>query len=134
MSKPTQGMVNIAEQLYEYGYRQEFKRGDWAVCKDDGKIFLIVDLAGRGKVSWYYSEAAASGLIHEDELIPVPSLDDALDWLNENDKFYILSGTDVGAVLKTHLYSLSAESARRVALMAMFKVISSKEKKEENDN
>jgi len=130
MGKPTQGMMDIAEQLYKHGYRKEFKHGDWAISKDDGKLFLIVDIAGREKVSFYYSEAAASGLIHKDELIPVPSLDEALAWLNENDQFYILTGVDDGVVLKTYLCSFSADDARRAALVMMFKVISSKEKKE----
>jgi len=129
MNKPTQKIIDLAREIAKHGYKQDFRRGDWAISKDDGKVFLIVDIAGRRKLSFYYSEAAASGLIHESELILVPELSDVLDWLNKNDQFYILTGMDDGAVLKTHSCSFLDNIPREIALRAMVRIMENKEKK-----
>ena len=86
--KPTKEIIELAKQLYEKGYRQKFKNGNWEIwIKFDGNTG-----ESKEKVVLNHPDIKRNGGVYEVDMecaysrtdIPIPSLDDGLKWLKEH--------------------------------------------------
>ncbi len=101
MSKPTKEIIKLAKKLSELRFRQKRKQGDWYIVPEDisitrkEEVYLCAD-----KIP-----------TQRDDLIPIPSISDGVDFLRERrERFFP---------------NLFTEKPWEEMLMAMVKVLES---------
>ncbi|HEC64510.1 MAG TPA: hypothetical protein ENI23_04380 [bacterium] len=108
--KPTKEIIELSKKISELRFRQKRKQGDWYIVPEDisitrkEEVYLCAD-----KIP-----------TQRDDLIPIPSLDDGLEWLKENDLYYVFVDT---VVLSTCSTCIEADTPHEAVLKAMIKVM-----------
>ncbi len=75
--KPTKEIIELSKKLHELGYRQDVWDGDWYVVKDRDYIS-----GWSNPKCWHRTERIDEALMDDSSHIPIPSLEDALEWLS----------------------------------------------------
>lgn len=114
--EPTKEIIELSRKIHDLGHIGSVKWGDWFFLQDG---IVLCAYATKGFHEW--AEAA-----EDVEHFPIISLEDGLEWLNENDQFYILSGLKDGAVIRTYSSSVTADTPHEAVLKAMVKVLEEK--------
>jgi len=112
--KPTPEMVELARKLHDAGYRQEIQEGDWLITASG--IQLVTGIGGD-----YLFTKRDQYL--KSRMRVIPSLTDCLEWLEEYDEFYILSGIGDGTVCKTKSASETGKTREEATMLAMIKIL-----------
>ena len=116
----TPRVIELAKKLYEAGYRQEIQEGDWYLDRSlmDRLICSDQNLTQENQTK---------------DFIPIPSLIQALDWLEEKGliEFYFLKckrEEKHNWILRADLYpEIKAQSKLEACLSAMLKVMGKEE-------
>ena len=105
--KPTKEIIELAKKLHELGYRQVIKNGDWMI----GSL---------GYLCLWSGDAPPINSVSHNECLPIPSLEDGLEWLKENDQYYVLLDS---VSLKTRSTYVVAKTPHEAVLKSMIKVL-----------
>ena len=88
MSKPIGNVIKLSKRLNKLGYRQDIKQGDWHYGRAGKEVLLwsredvYFDSGGQGSQEHIRSLPGVRGSI------PIPSLEDGLEWLDEQVGFH----------------------------------------------
>ena len=85
--KPTKEIIELARKLHELGYRQEIERWDkvFVPCKNDfHTVIEIVDVSVESGIKSPWFKLSDGTDRRRVNIIPIPSLSQALDWLREH--------------------------------------------------
>ena len=124
--KPTERIIELSKRLHELGYRKEIEVYDRAIIPGCNSS-VVVTLIDIGSVT---AETDIGFDVVLSMLIPIPSLEDGLEWLSKNLTEWVMFGesgitfelyTEDGHPL--HEIAIKADTPHEVVLMAIKKVL-----------
>ena len=86
--KPTKEIIELSKKLNVLGHKQEIQLGDYVYAPVWNDFTVVVGTDGKFGKEDVFKLLKGASLVRP-SLIPIPSLEDGLEWLKERFKFRI---------------------------------------------
>ena len=133
--KPTKEIIELSKKLHELGYRQDVYKSDSVVYLDND-WFISKEIEIMTGYDFEISQVKGSRTesVQLDWVIPIPSLEDGLEWLKEQvDETITVSFNKYGSsLIFGNMYDFTqANTPRETVLKAMAEVLEKKKESHE---